>query len=276
MDDGERSHRVHLNLIDSSRQLFELDTGARVEADETGLFGAGRHDHPAISNAAFRADDGADAREFLARAREFFAERGRGFSVWVRGAQPPDEDLIEAAEDAGLRFVYEMPEMVCSHRVEERPPADGDVDLRRIASTAEVEDYWRVTADAYVSLEFPPELFTLYDDRDGLLVDNAAAFLAYLDGEPVSAAMTLVSHGVAGVYWVGTLDAARGKGLAWATTAAATNAGFDLGAELASLQASHMGESLYRAMGYETIFPYRLFMAAPPGGHTGTRSPIRA
>ena len=47
-------------------------------------------------------------------------------------------------------------------------------------------------------------------------------------------------------------------------TAAAVNAGFDLGADLTSLQASPMGEPVYRAMGFETIFDYKLLMATPP------------
>ena len=76
--------------------------------------------------------------------------------------------------------------------------------------------------------------------------------------------MTIVSHGVAGIYWVGSLEQARGKGLGRAITAAATNAGFDLGAEIASLQASPMGKPIYEAMGYETIFSYRLLMSAAP------------
>jgi hypothetical protein len=96
----------------------------------------------------------------------------------------------------------------------------------------------------------------------GLLAENIAAFIAYLDGEPVSIAMTIVSHGVAGVYWVGSLEQARGKGLGQAVTAAATNAGF--GAEIASLQASPMGKPIYEAMGYETVFDYRLFMSPAP------------
>jgi ribosomal protein S18 acetylase RimI-like enzyme len=77
--------------------------------------------------------------------------------------------------------------------------------------------------------------------------------------------MTIVSHGVAGIYWVGTVDDARGRGLGWTVTATAVNAGFDLGAESASLQASSMGESLYRRMGFETIFNYRLLVWTPPG-----------
>ena len=76
--------------------------------------------------------------------------------------------------------------------------------------------------------------------------------------------MTIVSHGVAGIYWVGSLAEARGRGIGRAITAAATNAGFDLGAELASLQASPMGAPVYRAMGYETIYDYRLLLSPAP------------
>lgn len=255
--------RVHLNLVDSSRQLFELDPDAAVEAGGGWLLGAGTPSHPVISNAAFRTDDSADPGQLIARAREFFGERGRGFSVWARGDLPADADLVEKAGAAGLQCVHEAPEMVLSDRVETRP-LSADVELRQLSDEEEVEDYWQVAAASYTSLGFPPEVFGYYRNRAGLLADNVAAFIAYLDGKPASIAMTIVSHEVAGVYWVGTLDEARGKGLAWATTAAATNAGFELGAEIASLQASPMGEPIYKAMGYETIFDYRLLLSPPP------------
>lgn len=253
---------VHLNLVDSSRQLFELDPGAEIEVKANWLFGAGRSSHPAISNAAFRTGE-TDAEELLARARDFFGARGRGFSVWARGDEPGDRDLVEAAGSAGLQPVYEMPEMVLRRRAEERPLPRG-VEMRRVGAAGKAEDYWRVATAAYSSIGFPPEVFRYYEDHSGLSADNVVAFLAYLDGKPVSIAMTIVSHGVAGIYWVGSLEEARGRGLGWAVTAAATNAGFDLGAEIASLQASPMGESLYAAMGFETIFAYRLLLCQPP------------
>jgi ribosomal protein S18 acetylase RimI-like enzyme len=263
VDEAERRHAAHLNFVDSSRQLFELDSGVQFADYDGALIGAGSHPHPAISNAVMRRDDEVDAADLIATARGFFAERGRGFSVWVRGGI--DEDLTAAAEEDGLNFVYEMPEMICEHRVEERPVPEG-TEITRVTDTEHVGAYWELTGKAYASLSFPPELFGYYDRRDGVLAENVVAFLGYLDGKPVSAAMTIVHDGVAGIYWVGTLEEARGKGLAWATTAAATNAGFDLGAELASLQASHMGQPIYERMGYETIYPYRLLMAAPPDG----------
>jgi ribosomal protein S18 acetylase RimI-like enzyme len=263
VDDAERRRAAHLNLVDSSRQLFELDSGAELADYDGALIGAGSHPHPAISNAVMRRDDAIDPGELIAAARGFFGDRGRGFSVYVRGGI--DEDLTAAAEEDGLTFIYEMPEMVCEHRVEQRPLPE-DAEIRPVTEIDQVAAYWALTAKAYISLDFPPELFGQYDRRDGLLADNLRAFLGYLDGTAVSAAMTVVHDGVAGIYWVGTLEEARGRGLAWATTAAATNAGFDLGAELASLQASPMGERIYARMGYEQLYPYRLFMAEPPGG----------
>ncbi len=255
--------RVHLNLIDSSRQLFELDPDATVEAGPGWVFGAGSPEHPVISNAAFRNDDGLDAAELVARAKSFFAKRGRGFSVWVRGDRPEDRDLLAATEAAGLQLVFEMPEMVLRAPVEP-PPLPTGATIRKLTEVEQVDDYWEIAAASYASLGFPPEVFGSYANRSGLLAENVAAFLAYLDGEPVSIAMTIVSHGVAGIYWVGSLEKARGRGLGEATTAAATNAGFELGAELASLQASPMGKPIYERMGYETLFDYRLYMSAPP------------
>jgi ribosomal protein S18 acetylase RimI-like enzyme len=256
--------KAHLNLIDSSRQLFELDPGAEIEAGAGWVFGAGRSPHPAISNAAFRVDDGLDPGELLERARVFFAARNRGFAVWARAGAAEDRDLIKTAVEAGLQAVFEMPEMVLDRRAEAHPPPAG-VELRRVASPEDADEYWKVAAAAYASIGFPPEVFAFYENHDGLSTDNAAAFLAHLDDKPAGIAMTIVSHGVAGIYWVGCTEAARGQGLGWAVTATAVNAGFDMGAEIASLQASPMGENLYRRMGFETIFDYRLLMHRSPG-----------
>ena len=255
--------RSHLNLLESSRRLFELDPGAEVDAGEGMLLGAGSASHPTISNAAFRADDGLAPALFLERAREFFDARGRGFAIWARGGVDEDRELIEAIEAAGCQQVYAMPEMLLRAPAEEPPLAPG-VEIRPLRGAAEAEAYWRIAAAAYASVGFPPEVFGFYEGLEKLEGDAAAVFLALLDDEPVGISMTLLSHGVAGIYWVGSLERARGRGIGRAVTAAATNRGFELGADVASLQASHMGEPIYRAMGYETICDYRLYHW--PGG----------
>jgi ribosomal protein S18 acetylase RimI-like enzyme len=260
-----RGRDAHLNLIESSRRLFELDPGAEVEDRGGWMFGAGRATHPVISNAAFRRDDELDPQGLLERARGFFGGRGRGFAVWARAGETADDDLIAACEKAGMQMVYAMPEMVAGGRVEERPAPKG-IELRRVASGEDAADYWRVAASAYASLGFPPDVFAFYENDEGLRADGVAAFIAQADERPAGIAMTIVSHGVAGIYWVGCTEEARGRGLGWSVTAAAVNAGFAMGAEIASLQASPMGESLYRHMGFETIYDYRLYLRPPPEG----------
>jgi ribosomal protein S18 acetylase RimI-like enzyme len=255
--------RAHLNLLDSSRQFFELDPGAAIEAKPGWLFGAGSSTHPVISNGAFRRDDDIDAGEFIIRAKEFFAARKRGFSIWVRGGQEEDRDLLAAAEAAGFQLVYEMPEMTLGGKLEapELPPG---AELRKLTAIEQADDFWRVAIASYSSIGFPPEVFAGYTNHGGLLAENVVAFLALFDGEPVGIAMTMVSHDVAGIYWVGSLEQARGKGIGRAVTVAATNAGFDLGADVASLQASPMGKPIYEAMGYETAFEYQMWMSSIP------------
>jgi GNAT superfamily N-acetyltransferase len=255
--------RAHLNLIDSSRQFFELDPSAAIEAEPGWLFGAGSSTHPVISNGAFRRDDDVDAAEFITRAKEFFAARGRGFSVWVRSGQEEDRDLTAAAEAAGLQLVYEMPEMTFAERLEP-PELPAGAELRRLTEVEQATDFWRVATASYASIGFPPEVFAGYTNHAGLLAENVVAFLALLDGEPIGIAMTMVSHGVTGIYWVGSLERARGKGIGRAVTVAATNAGFDLGADVASLQASPMGKPIYLELGYETAFEYQMWMSPIP------------
>jgi ribosomal protein S18 acetylase RimI-like enzyme len=259
------THRdAHLNLIESSRRLFELDPGAEIEATDGLLLGAGRSTHPVISNAAFRLDDGLDPEELLKRARAYFADRGRGFAVWARAGAPEDLDLVDAAERAGLQNVYAMPEMILEGRVPEGVPTPAGVELRRVGSADDAARYWQVATESYADIGFPPEIFAFYENHEYLWADGAAAFLALLDGRPAGISMTIVSHGVAGIYWVGCTAEARGRGLGRTMTAAALDAGFAMGADGASLQASPMGEGLYRRMGFETIFDYRLYMCPAP------------
>lgn len=255
--------RLHQNLIDSSRQLFELDPDATVLVEEGCLFGAGSPPHPVISNVAFRADDSVAADGLITRAQDFFSARGRGFSLWIRAGEPEDADLVAAAGTAGLQMVYAMPEMTLAQRPESPSLPDG-AELRRLSEPEQAEDYWAVAAASYTSLGFPLDTFAGYRNHAGLLAENVVAYIAYVDDKPVSIAMTIVSDRVAGIYWVGSVEQARGKGLGWVVTAAATNAGFDLGADIASLQASPMGKPIYERMGYETLFDYQLWMSPPP------------
>ena len=86
--------------------------------------------------------------------------------------------------------------------------------------------------------------------------------------------MTLSSHGIAGLYWVGTVEQARRSGLGRAVTAAVTNIAFDRGASLVTLQASVMGEPVYRVHGLPVALPLRgLGPPSQPPDHARTARP---
>ena len=76
--------------------------------------------------------------------------------------------------------------------------------------------------------------------------------------------MTLVSHGVAGVFYVATVRNARGAGSATRSRALAVRAGFDAAAPRAWLGASEMGADLYRRIGFSDLGTTSRVESDPP------------
>jgi hypothetical protein len=255
----------HLNLLEFGREMTRWGEGRVEERDGVLLFASGSA-MPVLVNGAFRLHDDVAADVVTARADEFFRTLGRGYSVMVRDSGE-DDDLGAACEAAGLSvFGAGGPQMVCRSRLEDVAPQSG-VEVRTVASVADVHDFVDVNAQAYATYGMPPEVGPDVVSRPERLLaaPNVVSVVAYLDGKPAAAAQTLLSHGIAGVYWVGTVEAARGRGLGEAVTRAVTNAAFDLGAAANSLQASPMGEPIYRRMGYEEIYRYTTYTRlAPP------------
>jgi GNAT superfamily N-acetyltransferase len=86
--------------------------------------------------------------------------------------------------------------------------------------------------------------------------------VGYLDRRPVASSATLISNGVAGLYWVATDPSYRGRGIGTALTVAAMNIAQDHGAQVCTLQASAMGAPVYRRLGFTQVSEIGLF--TPP------------
>jgi hypothetical protein len=143
----------NLNLLEFTREDVRWQRPhTLLEQDGVMLF-AGASDFPAYNNGVHRVDDSVPGTEVVARAREFFAPRGRGFSLWVRDTGQ-DEDLREAAEAAGIVAFGDSPQMVCRARLEDRPLPEG-VEIRMVEDAAGARDYADVVGPAYVSLGAP-------------------------------------------------------------------------------------------------------------------------
>jgi ribosomal protein S18 acetylase RimI-like enzyme len=234
--------------------------GVEIEGSEyadtpDGFIYTSKNDFPVLMNGAIPL--GGDPHTLATSAREFFAARARGFSFFARSE--PEE---EAAVAAGMhRLLERYPAMVRREPFEERA-VDG-IELRRVANEADARDYSSVADAAFPAIGLPPGLLADLP-LEGFVRDDSAGFVAY-DGErPLACASVVVARGIAGIQWVAVIEEARGRGLADVCTRAASNAGFELGAECAWLEASIMGEPVYLRMGFEEVFNYTIWVAPPP------------
>jgi hypothetical protein len=261
----------HANQLEWFREMTRWSgrAGALDESDGVLLFATGT-DFPVSCNGAARTDPGVPATEVLARADAWFAARGRGYMLTASDHRGVDDDLQAAAGAAGLALLGEPPEMVVDHPVAAPTVPDG-VTLTWVDDAAGLAAFVAVCSDAYGVLGMPAGVVeAAITDVERFTAPWVHAVVARrADGTPVAAAQVLLSHGIAGVYWVGTVTGARGTGLGAAVTTAVTNRAFDDGATAVTLQASSQGESVYRRKGYRTLYRYHRWVrfevpAEPP------------
>jgi GNAT superfamily N-acetyltransferase len=250
----DASQASHANLMRFSALATELAPGGEVDDRGDELLYRDPHPFPFFSGAMrnhFRRDGAA----LIARADAWFGDRA--YSVLAReGAE--DASLEAAAEAAGLRLVVPRYPAMGAERRPEAPRVE-KLSIRPVADEADARAFWDVCAEAYPAIGFPADAFECFP-VETLLHEASAAFLGELGGDPVATAMACVLDGVGFIGWVGTTAAARGRGAGAALTVAATNAAFERGARIASLQASPMGEAIYRRLGYRELFNYRIWV----------------
>jgi hypothetical protein len=264
LDDAALAHLGHLNYIAFGRESTGWGKpGAQLVERDGVLLLASASPFPVLCNCVVRVDDRVPATTVLDVADQWFAGLERGYSVNVRDLDV-DRDLQEEASERGLLEVMSAPEMVCRQRLQDEPIPAG-ADLRWVEHDDGVRDFVAVNTAAYQSLGMPPDVLpAMIVPGPRFLEPHVQSVVAYLDDEPVAAAQTILSHGIAGVYWVGTVERARGTGIGEAVTRAVTNRAFDLGARANSLQASPMGEPIYLRMGYESLYRYRTYTRFEP------------
>jgi GNAT superfamily N-acetyltransferase len=234
-----------LNEQELWREMVRWSRGRIVEERGVLLVGG----PSAYLRVAIRTDPRGDGDAVVGRAAEFFGAEPTGYIVLVR--RPDDEDIERAALAAGFRAGWSERPMAITQPPSPRATPE-EVEVRVVADASAVADYGRVVAlanDDPGERERAPLLF--HDET--ILAPHIAAFVAYTGAEPVACAMTLVSHRIAGVFYVATVEHARRRGLGDALTRMAARAGFEMGADAAWLGASGMGAELYRRIGFQDL-----------------------
>ncbi|MFK4085151.1 GNAT family N-acetyltransferase [Kribbella sp. NPDC020789] len=211
----------------------------------------------AFHNAALRLDPTADAGSAVEALRSFAAEWRRDMVLWA--ATHRDQDLIQAAVDAGLRVRSSAVGMV-AHEPPGPPVAPSGVEVERVVDVSGVAAFGAV----HESLGRDAAVVGHFGSVGALLAPDAAGFVVRADGRPVACAMTVVSGHEAGVYWVATCSDSRRRGYGELATRAAVRAGFEHGARVVTLQSTEQGLPLYRKLGFEPFTTYPRYVAPGP------------
>jgi hypothetical protein len=258
---GDRNLASVLRLIARTAPAGSLEDDGRLLLISTSRTWPGPY-----TNGALRLDAELSPLEVLSRAQRFFADRCPGYCVWI--AAHADTDLEQAALEAGLAQIDAtgVPRMVLDHRPE-MPAVPAGVTLQEVVDEDGRREFLAVTIEAYRDSFLPAEVAEAQlATVEGVHGPAVRTVLARSQGRPVAGAMVVVSDGVAGVQLVGTIPDARGRGLAELCTAWTVDAGFGLGAHAAVLEASEMGEPVYRRMGFVVQSRYRWCFGPPPEG----------
>ncbi len=268
-----------LTLAEYLRYLARYG-GALAEEDGLLMF-AGAHRQPnPYRNGVLRLSESLSSSEVMRLADRFFGPRKSGYALWAR--EHGDSDLEGAAQAAGLRELERLPELALEELPDYMPPPEG-VEIRRATDSRTREDYLDLVADAWGMASMPRQVAAqVFFDPDSLDVPNVAAFVAYYDDMPLSAAMTLVTHEVALGCQAATIRRPKPgqrlprsgppgerRGLAQSCLWAALELSYSqLGARLSLCQTSGLGAPVWIGLGYRPFTTYARYLVPtrPPGG----------
>jgi hypothetical protein len=235
----------------SYRAVAAAGDGEAIEADGWLLYDSGTGID--VLNEATVADR--SLRPDLEAPLRWFASRGTGYRLFL--CDPDDSAVIALATTAGYTVERSQPVMARN-----LPLAGWEIPAGlRVEHVQHGRTAWRYLAVRQQRPAHHPALPVEARFIERLVATGSFAYLVALRGEtPIATASAFCDGRVTIVSNVFVREAERRNGLGAAMTAAASRA-FPR-AEMCALEASSMGEYLYRRMGFETL--HRRVRLRPP------------
>jgi ribosomal protein S18 acetylase RimI-like enzyme len=245
MDDGTLQERLWQGFA-RLQMLLGGQAAGGIVVEEHGVvasFVPAAPDSPTL-NAAIAIEPHLE-RRVLNTLRKRYEEIGiRRWGVWTDGDK---EGVVGALKDAGMRMTSSSPGMGA---------AIGDLNLNghAPAGPSDLATVGHVNDLAYGNPDGRLER-TLAPLPEGLL----RAYRADHRGRPASVALALHHGEDCGISFVATAPYARRHGLATDVMARVALDARDAGLTTTSLQATELGEKLYRALGYRRVSDMQLW-----------------
>jgi GNAT superfamily N-acetyltransferase len=199
---------------------------------------------------------------------EWVIERARAWGVpfqWNIGLSMRPVGLGDALLRHGLTDVGEEAAMgIALAQVPSALSLPEGVTVEQVVSIEVLEQWVRTLSAGFGAPDSAAESLLAAMSRDSF-GDAAAAhyYLARLHGAPVATAALTYAAGVAGVFAVTTIEAARRRGIGAAVTLAPLLDARERGYHVGVLQASEMGYPVYARIGFSEQFRYRTYLWRP-------------
>ena len=187
--------------------------------------------------------------------------RARGLPLqWTTKPSDRPGDLGDRLLAHGLVRVFDLPAMSIDLSGATDPPVPPGLRIRHVLDRPMLDAWVRVGLGAF---EVPASVHPDFADLEASLGLEWSLpwrrYLGTLDGEPVGSSMAFYHAGVVGIYYVGTVPGSRRRGFGAALTGAPMRDARGLGYRWGVLQASPMGEPVYRRMRFREHSRYTLY-----------------
>jgi GNAT superfamily N-acetyltransferase len=254
VDDATLS-ALDANYLDASRAFVTGAPGGEyVERRDLALVCCGL---PAQAlNFGFLRRPHDDVAASAAAARAYFEGRKLPHQLSYRDASGAPARALEAA--GWQRRPDPTPGMALALPVEV-PEAPTGIAIEEVRTPEQLVAF-RETA--FRGFGYPPAVAHRFLGDALLALPNVRLYAGRAGGEVVATSILFTTGAVAGIYWVATLEAARGRGYGAALTWAAVRGGSEAGCRIASLQASALGRPVYARMGFAHVLDYEHLLPA--------------
>jgi ribosomal protein S18 acetylase RimI-like enzyme len=252
--DSELSLAVEENVFALFRAMASLPGGEIEESEKLS-----RHNSPPTSplfKGAWRTHLSSDeADDAIDETIAWFKTRRAPFILWWMGAQTRGADLRDRLTARGFtENLASSPGMASDLRaLNEETSAPHNFTIARAVGRKELRDWRDVFCKVY---EAPASAGQAWVDATSSAGFDRAPwqmYVGYLKGKPVATNLIFDGAGVAGVYAVGTVSEARGKGIGAAITTGPLVEARERGYRFGVLYSSDMGCAVYRRLGFREV-----------------------
>lgn len=184
--------------------------------------------------------------------------------LWWTGPATRPADLGGYLEDHGFVSEGQVPGMAVNlANLNENFPTPSGLTVQPVTDDETRKQWIQVFAAGFGIPDFVADTFydfMSYDDPE-----IALAYIGWLNGQPVATSLLSLATGVAGIYNVATLPAARRQGIGAIMTLTPLQEARKRGYHVGILHASDMGVQLYRSLGFQEYCQIGQYVWSP--GH---------